>query len=95
MEITSLLEQYPEIIYGLSVCFTTWIVLYYFIPKPSKQTKFAILVSTGLLLGIIFYLLTDVLRWPMMILAFLASTGFYELIIKVIMRKFKMSYEDK
>lgn len=88
------LEQYPEIIYGFSVCILTWIILYYFLSKPSKKEKFLVLLGSGILLGLIFYGILEIIRWPMMILAFLASIGFYEMIVKVIMRKFKKSYQD-
>lgn len=94
-ETLGLLQQYPEIIYGLSVCLLTWIILQYFMSKPTKIQKFITLFSSGICLGVIYYFIMQEIKWPMMILAFLASVGFYELIIKVITRKFNMSYNDK
>lgn len=94
-ETLGLLQQYPEIIYGLSVCLLTWIILQYLLHKPTKIQKFITLFSSGVCLGIVYYFIVQEIRWPMMILGFLASIGFYELIIKLIMKKFNLSYGDK
>ena len=91
----TLFEKYPELVYGLAVCILTWIIIYYFIEKPTKNQKFSALMLSGISLGVIFYLIVEVIRWPMMILAFLASVGFYELFIKIIMKYLNKSYQDK
>lgn len=93
--IVSFLSQYPEIVYGLSVCFLTFVILKYLIPKPTRVQKFIILVSSGVGLGILFYFLLDKIEWPMMVLAFLASIGFYEMTIKIIMRKLHITYNGE
>jgi len=90
----SILEQYPEAVYGLSVCILSWILLQYFIHKPTKKLKISVVIISGVFLGFLYYFIVDVIRWPMMILSFLASVGFYELIWKVIMKKLKLSYQD-
>ena len=92
--VTNFLIQNPELIYGLCVNFLTWIVFKYLVNHPTKAVQLIVLVTSGLLLGVIFSVLTEV-RWPIMILAFLASIGFYELIIKLLMRKFNISYDNK
>ena len=94
IETLGLLQQYPEIIYGLSVCLLTWIILQYLISKPTKIQKFITLFSSGVCLGIVYYFVVQEIRWPMMILAFLASIGFYELIIKTIAKKFNLNYDN-
>lgn len=91
---TSFLMQYPEIIYGLCVNFLTWIIFKYLTHTPSKTKQLLVLVGSGLVLGIIFSFLAEI-RWPIMILAFLASVGFYEIIIKLIMRKLNITYDKK
>lgn len=93
--IVTFLSNYPEIIYGLSVCFLTFIILRYLILKPTRVQKFIVLVSSGISLGILFYLILDKIEWPMMILAFLASIGFYEMTIKIIMRKLHITYNGE
>lgn len=93
--IMTFLSTYPEIVYGLSVCFLTFIILKYFIPKPTRKQKFFILFLSGVSLGIIFYLILEKFEWPLMVLAFLASIGFYEMTIKIIMRKLHISYNDE
>lgn len=92
--IMTFLNTYPEIVYGLSVNILTWIIFKYIVHSPSKTTQLAVLISSGLLLGLIYSLIVKV-QWPIMILAFLASIGFYEIIIKLIMRKLKISYDKK
>lgn len=94
-EVTTFLETYPEIVYGLSVCFMTFIVLKYLILKPTRPQKFLILFGSGLGLGILYYFVVESIRWPMMILAFLAAIGFYEVVIKIIMRKLHLNYITK
>lgn len=88
------LIEYPEMIYGLSVCLCTFVVLKYLIPKPVKRQKFITLFTSGIILGIVFWLSTEC-RLPLMILAFFSSMGFYELIIKSIMRKVGIDYSGK
>lgn len=91
---TNFLVQYPEIIYGLCVNFLTWIIFKYLTSSPNKTVQLLILVGSGLVLGVLFSFISEV-RWPMMILAFLASIGFYEIIIKLLMKKFNISYNNK
>ena len=93
-ETLGFLQQYPELIYGLSVCLLTWVILQYFISKPSKVQKFITLFSSGVVLGVVYYFVVHEIRWPIMILAFLASIGFYELIIKTIAKKFNLNYNN-
>lgn len=93
--IMTFLSTYPEIVYGLSVCFLTFIILKYLIPKPTRTQKFISLVLSGLIMGVIFYFLIEKIAWPLMVLAFLASIGFYEMTIKIIMRKLHISYNDE
>lgn len=88
------LVNYPELIYSLCVCILTWIILQYLISKPSKKKKIITLFSSGVVLGVLFYLIVHEIRWPLMILGFLSSIGFYELIIKTITKKFNISYND-
>lgn len=88
------LLQYPEIIYGISVCLCTFVILKYFISKPTSTQKIITLLSSGVILGIIFAFITEC-RWPLMILAFFSSLGLYELIIKQIMRRMKIDYSGK
>lgn len=88
------LKQYPELVYGITVCLCTFTVLKYFIAKPTRMQKFFVLLISGIVLGVATYLVADV-ELPLMILAFFASTGLYELIIKVIMRRLNVSYQDK
>lgn len=90
--IMNFLNTYPELVYGLSVNILTWVIFKYILHSPSKTIQLLVLVSSGLVLGIIYSLITKV-QWPIMILAFLASIGFYEIIIKLIMRKLKISYD--
>ncbi len=89
---TTFLIQYPEVIYGLCVNFLTWIIFKYITNSPKKSVQLIVLLSSGVSLAIIFGLITDV-RWPMMILAFLASIGFYEIIIKLLMKKLNITYD--
>lgn len=89
---TTFLVQYPEIIYGLCVNLLTWIVFKYITNSPKKGVQLIVLLTSGTLLAIIFSLITNV-RWPMMILAFLASIGFYEVIIKFLMKKLNITYD--
>lgn len=88
------LLDYPEIVYGICVCLCTFVILKYFISKPSGTQKFIVLFSSAVVLGIIFALIADC-RWPLMILAFFSSLGLYELIIKQIMRRMKIDYSGK
>jgi len=90
---TNFLIQYPEIIYGLCVNFLTFIIFKYISHSPSKPKQLFVLVSSGLSLAILFSFLVEV-RWTMMILAFLASIGFYEVIIKLLMKKFNITYDN-
>lgn len=91
---TNFLMQYPEIVYGLCVNILTWIIFKYLTSSPKKIVQFLVLIGSGVFLGIIFAIITEV-RWPMMVLAFLASIGFYEIIIKLLMKKFNISYDNK
>lgn len=93
--IMTFLSTYPEMVYGLSVCLLTFIVLKYLIPTPTRLQKFITLIVSGISLGILFYFLLDKIEWPMMVLAFLASIGFYEMTIKIIMRKLHITYNDE
>lgn len=89
-----LLLDYPEIVYGICVCLCTFVILKYFISKPSRTQKFIVLFSSAVVLGIIFTFIAEC-RWPLMILAFFSSLGLYELIIKQIMRRMKIDYSGK
>lgn len=91
--ILSILNQYPEMVYALCVTFLTWVIFKYIIYSKKKIIQLFVLVSSGILLGVIFYFLVEV-KWPIMILAFLASVGFYEIIIKLIMRKLDIKYRN-
>lgn len=88
------LMQYPEIMYGLCVCLCTFVVLKYLIEKPTKRQKFITLFGSGIVLGLTFWFSVDC-RLPLMILAFFSSMGFYELIIKSVMRKMGINYSGK
>lgn len=88
------LLKYPEIMYGLCVCLCTFVILKYLINKPTKKQKFVVLFSSGIILGFVFWNFAEC-RFPLMILAFFSSMGFYELIIKSIMRKLKIDYSGK
>ncbi len=90
--ITNFLVQYPELIYGICVVILAFIVFKYIYRPKAKTKRLLVLISCGLILGIVFSLVTSI-RWPIMIFAFLASVGFYEVIIKTIMRKFNISYD--
>lgn len=86
-------KEYPELVYGIATCLCTFTILKYFIAKPTRIQKFCVLLISGIVLGTITYITTKV-EIPLMMLAFFSSTGFYELIIKVIMRKLKISYQN-
>lgn len=88
-----ILTDYPELVYGIATCLCTFTILKYFIAKPTRMQKFFVLLISGIVLGVITYITTEV-EIPLMILAFFSSTGLYELIIKVIMRKLKISYQN-
>lgn len=91
-DITNFLTQNPEFIYGICINILAFIVFKYIYRPTNKTRKLYVLISCGLVLGIVFSLVT-IVRWDMMILAFLASVGFYEVIIKTIMRKLNVSYD--
>lgn len=88
------LLDYPETMYGLCVCLCTFVVLKYLIEKPTKKQKFITLFSSGIILGLVFWFSVEC-RLPFMILAFFSSMGFYELIIKSVMRKVGINYSGK
>lgn len=88
------LLNYPEFVYGLSVCMCTFVILKYLIPKPTRNQKFLVLLLSGVILGVITWFTTEC-KLHLIILAFFASTGFYELIIKLVMRKFNTSYQNE
>lgn len=92
-EFTTFLESYPEIIYGLCVTLLTFIILKYMILTPTRMQKFLVLLISGTVLAVLFTFLTKV-RVPLMILSFLASIGLYEMTIKLIMRKFHITYQS-
>lgn len=87
------LKNSPEMLYGICVCLLTFVILKYLIPSPTRKQKFIVLLSSGVSLGIIFSTIyeTDL---GMMIFAFLSAVGLYEMVIKVIMRKLKTSYNN-
>lgn len=92
--IIKFLIQYPEIIYGLCINILTFIIFKYITNSPNKTVQLLVLIGSGVSLAVIFGLITEV-RWPMMILAFLASIGFYEIFIKLIMRKLNIKYNKE
>ena len=92
--ITNFLTQNIEILYGICVNILAFIAFKYIYTPKTKTKKLIVLVLSGFILGIVFSLIT-VVRWPVMVFAFLASVGFYEVIIKTIMRKFNISYDSK
>lgn len=88
------LLKYPEVVYGICVCLCTFVILKYFISKPTRTQKFIVLFSSAIILGLVFVCIVEC-RWPLMVLAFFSSLGLYELIIKSIMRRMKIDYSGK
>jgi len=80
------LFEYASIPYIISTVLLTWLILKYFIKKPISKIKFIVSASVGFLLGILWYFQFNV-DLQILIVSYLASVGFYELIKKFITKK--------
>jgi len=89
-----LITKYSEVVYCLSVCSMTFVILKYLICNPTRLQKFLAVFSSGILLGILFWFISE-MKLPYAILGFLGSMGFYDLIIKSIMKVFGVSYNTE
>ena len=83
-----------DITYMGTVVFSTWIVLKKIMNNPTSDEKLIISIISGIIFAIIWlYLLNTKLET--ILLSFFSSIVFYEWIVKRIMRKLNITYEDK
>lgn len=83
-----------DIAYMGTVVFSTWIVLKKIMNNPTSDEKLIISIISGIIFAIIWlYLLNTKLET--ILLSFFSSIVFYEWIVKRIMRKLNITYEDK
>jgi len=83
-----------DVTYMGTVVFSTWIVLKKIMNNPTSDEKLIISIISGIIFAIIWlYLLNTKLET--ILLSFFSSIVFYEWIVKRIMRKLNITYEDK
>jgi predicted neutral ceramidase superfamily lipid hydrolase len=87
------LTQYSEITYLLSVILCTFIVLKYFVIKSTGKQRVLITTMIGIILGVIWLEFVKC-ELPNLILSFFAAIGLYEYLIKWIMKKLKVEYDN-
>ena len=80
--------------YSVSIILLTFMILYYFIKKPTKKEKFLISLFVGIILGIVwFYFIEPDL--PKLIVTFLFSVGLYKWIKEPLFKILNINYDDK
>ena len=89
-----LLQQYGEFTYLISVVIATFVVLKWFFEKTTSKQRNLITACVGFVLGIVWL---EFIQCSLggLILAYFAAIGFYEKIIKWIMNKLNIQYDDK
>lgn len=93
----AIVHQLPNIIaidYILAHVILTWIVLYYFISKPTKRIKLITSAIAGVVLGVVWCIYSDY-TIPVLVVSFLAGTGFYKWIKELLLDKLNIKYNDK
>jgi hypothetical protein len=97
MDVTTtlpVLVQYPAIFYMLSVVFATWIILYVFVGFTTDKQRIGVTACVGIVLGVVWVIFVKGVQIDLLILSFLASTGFYTYIIKQVMHFAGMNYNQ-
>jgi hypothetical protein len=92
METIGLIQQYSEFAYFLSVNIATFIILKYMIVMTTSRQRVIVTALVGLVLGIIWLEMVGA-NIGGLILGWLAAVGFYESIIKVLMKKLQVDYD--
>ena len=80
--------------YSVSVVLLTWVILSKLILNPKKWLKIVISLTSGLVLGFAFYKFNDV-TITTLIVSYLVSIVAYTWIIKTILDKFNINYDNK
>jgi hypothetical protein len=80
--------------YAASVFLLTFLVLSYVTINPSKFVKITMSVSLGLVLGTLWYYTTDS-KTTTLLFSFLFQSVFYEWGVKELMKKLKVTYDNK
>lgn len=79
--------------YLFSTCLLTYILLKWVIKTTGETERFFVSVVSGLVLGAVWYF-TMQTAWDVLILTYLASVGFYHVIIKRAMKYFDDEYNN-
>lgn len=88
------IQPYPTVAYMLAVVILTWITLYYFVGYTTNRQRIGITGLIGVVLGVVWLVWVKTVTIDLLILGFLASTGFYTYIIKQVMTLFGVDYND-
>jgi|GEM_PF-4798691 len=90
---TNILD-YIMLDYAVSIILLSFIVLYYFISKPSRRMKFAVSFVSGLVLGIIWFIFIED-DLAKLIVTFLFASGLYRWLKEPLFKLFNITYYDK
>lgn len=79
--------------YLFSTVILTYILLKWVIKTTGETQRFFVSVGSGILLGAVWYF-TMQIAWDILILTYLASVGFYHIIVKRAMKYFEDNYNN-
>jgi len=86
----------PEFIYMLTSCGITWLVLYFMVGYTNDKQRTAATGIVGIVTGILWIIIFPACMQQLdhMVLAFLASVGFYTFVVKQLMKFAGMDYNQ-
>lgn len=93
MEIFEKLWELINFSYLLAVILLVWVVLTYIILNPTRIMKILVHLLSGVLLGVVWYLL-NLCTPEVMIVSFLSSILMYNWVIKVLLDKLGITYNN-
>jgi len=80
--------------YTLSVMLLTYVILNNIIKKPKDWIKSLVVCLVGIVLGLVWYYISTDLEPSKLIYSFIFANAFYSIIIKLILKRLNVNYNN-